>query len=176
MTLNINSFLSKVNEKRGLLSPSKFKVELPSIESVNISRESLNLMCINANMPGRQLMSQDRRIGLKVEKVVDAYAVDDVTFEFYMPADGSIKKYFETWGELAVPSRGGTIRYKSEYEKDVNIWQLNKEGELVHGCRLIEAFPTTLQAMELSSETQNILSRYSVQLSYTDWVALSPTN
>jgi len=57
-----------------------------------------------------------------------------------------------------------------DYEKDVRIQQLKRDETVSHEVLLREAFPTSLQAIELSSETTNQLSRYSVQLSYTDFV------
>ncbi len=37
-------------------------------------------------------------------------------------------------------------------------------------CTLRDAFPTTLNSVDLSSEATNVLARYNVQLSYTDWI------
>lgn len=171
MTLDVNQFVSKISEKGGILSPSRYQVLFPPIVGAS-SVEELNLFCTTLSMPGRQLMSQDRRIGIKLEKVIDGYAVDDVTMSFYMPADNSVKRYFEAWGNLAIPRRSGTVRYKTDYEKDVKIFQLNKDGTKAHGCLLIEAFPTTLQGIELGNDQQNVLSQYSIQLSYTDWIPI----
>ena len=172
MTLNVNEFVSKINQKGGFLATSKYQVQFPPVEGNTASIDALNLFCINLNMPGRQLMSQDRRIGIKLEKMIDGYAVDDVSMSFYMPADNSVKKYFEAWGNLAIPSRSGTVRYKTDYEKDVKIFQLNKDGTKAYGCLLIEAFPTTLQPVELNGGAQNAISQYGVQLSYTDWIPI----
>jgi len=173
--LNVNEFKSKIIEKGGLLDANRFKVILPRIEGSDVSGEDLNLFCIAVDMPGRQITSQPRRIGIKEEKMADGFAVDDVNISFYMPADGSIKKYFETWASKAVQNNtanGGPqfIGYKIDYEKEVGIQQLKRDGSVSHEVLLREAFPTSLQAIEMSSENTNQLSRYSVQLSYTDFI------
>ena len=167
--LNINEFISKISEKGGILDVSRFKVILPQVQGSDLSGEDLNLLCISVDMPGRQITTQPRRIGIKEEKVADGFAVDDVNITFYMPADGSIKKYFETWASLVVPNRMGIVNYKIEYQKPVIIEHLTRLGTVSHTTSLIEAFPTSLQAIELSSENTNQLSRYAVQLSYTDF-------
>jgi len=167
--LNVNEFKSKIIERGGILDVNKFKVILPQVQGSGLSGEDLNLLCISVDMPGRQITTQPRRIGIKEEKVADGFAVDDVNITFYMPADGSIKKYFETWAALAVPNRMGIVNYKVQYQKPVTIEHLTRSGAVSHTTSLIEAFPTSLQAIELSSETTNQLSRYAVQLSYTDF-------
>ena len=167
--LNVNEFKSKISERGGLLDANRFKVILPEVEGSGLSGLDLNLLCISVDMPGRQITTQPRRIGIKEEKVADGFAVDDVNISFYMPADGSIKRYFETWAALVVPNRMGIINYKIQYQKPVTIEHLTRSGAVSHTTSLIEAFPTSLQPIELSSETTNQLSRYAVQLSYTDF-------
>ena len=68
----------------------------------------------------------------------------------------------------------GRIGYKVDYQKNVMIQQLKRDESVSHQVLLREAFPTSLQAIELSSETTNQLSRYSVQLSYTDFLPSRP--
>ena len=41
--------------------------------------------------------------------------------------------------------------------------------ERIYGCRLFEAFPTTLNPVEMSYEANNVVAVYNCQLSYTDW-------
>tara|TARA_Y100000114_G_scaffold46470_1_gene42243 strand:- start:3527 stop:4066 length:540 start_codon:yes stop_codon:yes gene_type:complete len=172
--LNVNTFKSKIIEKGGILDNNRFKVILPQIDGSTLTGEDLNLFCISVDMPGRQITTQPRRIGLKEEKVADGFLVDDVNISFYMPADGSIKQYFETWAQKAVLNVQGRIGYKVDYQKNVMIQQLKRDESVSHQVLLREAFPTSLQAIELSSETTNQLSRYSVQLSYTDFLPSRP--
>lgn len=171
--LNVNEFKSKISERGGILDVNRFKVILPRIEGSNLNGLDLNLFCISVDMPGRQITSQPRRIGIKEEKMADGFAVDDVNMSFYMPADGSVKAYFENWASKAVQNLQGEIGYKVDYEKDVGIQQLKRDGTISHEVVLREAFPTSLQPIELSSETTNQLARYSVQLSYTDFTVVN---
>jgi len=66
------------------------------------------------------------------------------------------------------------IGFKKDYVRDVTIRQLApnranlSEYEVVYSCRLRDAFPTTLNAIELNND-QNGTVEISVQLSYTDW-------
>ena len=169
--MNINSFVRKVSEKEGLLDVNRFKVILPFIKGAGLATtEDLQLLCSSVTLPGRQIMTQERRIGIKSEKVADGYAVDDVTLEFYMPADNSIKKYFETWARKTVPNDEGIVNFKVDYQKEVQIHHLKRDGSTSNMCTLRDAFPTTLNSVELSSEATNVLARYNVQLSYTDWI------
>ena len=82
---------------------------------------------------------------------------------------------------------GQTVGYKRDYAKPVKIHQLRKPikalgtslgpininvglgGGTVYSVELIDAFPTTINAVELSNELDGLV-QVSVQLSYTNWV------
>lgn len=169
--LNVNEFKSKISERGGLLDTSKFRIRLPQVPGMTIGERDLNLFCISVDMPGRQITTQPRRIGIKEEKIADGFATDDCNVSFYMPADGVIKNYFEKWAAFAVPNEIGIVNYKVAYAKTVIIEHLTKLGTVSHSVKLLEAFPTSLQSIELSNETTNQLSRYAVQLSFTDFIS-----
>ncbi len=166
--MRIEEFKSSVTSRGGILPSNRFKVTLPAISG--ISAKDADLLCVEASSPGRQIVTQPRRIGLKEEKIADGFAVDDVTLRFYLTADSYIKRYFESWIELTVPSRQGVIRYKTNYQKPVKISQLHKDETVSYTTTLLDAFPTTLQAVELGAEQTNTLTMYAVQMSYTDFI------
>ena len=61
--MSVNQLKAAVSKGRGLASANQFLVELPSL-GVYDTRE-LNVLCTNVNMPGRQIMTQERLIGMK---------------------------------------------------------------------------------------------------------------
>ena len=167
--LNVNQFHSAI--RSGIAKTSLYKVDLPYIAETGISTSGLNLMCRSATLPGRQIMTAERMIGLKYEKVANSFAIDDVSMTFYLTNDYEAKRYFDTWSSLSVDPVTYELNYKygpNGYAKDVVITQLNKKSEPVYICRLKDAFPTTVNAIEFSSNEGNVVE-LNVQLSYTDW-------
>lgn len=206
---NIDQFKSLVSAKQGLARPNVFKVELPSIPGATTT--DVNLLCRDVQLPGRQITTYDRQIGMKVEKVAYGYVKDDVSMTFLVLNDYGIKNYFEQWQRLAVDPETYEIGYFNEYVKQVKIYQLKKgfsvpvystplglprlptilqnrlpsigpfdfaqgqfdldfiTGEdIVYECTLIDAFPTTMNAIQLNNELDGLVE-LNVTFSYTNW-------
>lgn len=170
--------------KLGFARPNQFLITLPDLGGVS-SRE-LNVLCANVNLPGKQVLTADRRIGMEFQKVAYGYAVDDVTMTFYCMNDYGVKKYFDAWRAITVGEEIGELKYKSDYAKTITIHQLRKPlvglskalgplranigigGGSVYSVELREAFPTTMQAIELNNDLDGLV-QLSVQISYTNW-------
>ena len=170
--------------KLGFARPNNFLVTLPDLGSV--SGRELNVLCKNVSLPGKQILTADRRIGMEFQKVAYGYAVEDVNMTFYCMNDYGVKKYFDQWRTLTVGEEIGELKYKSDYAKTVTIHQLRKPlvglskalgplranigigGGSVYSVELREAFPTTMQAIELNNELDGLIE-LSIQMSYTNW-------
>lgn len=124
MASSIDKLKSVVSQKRGFAIPNLYKVMLPNF--ANISVEEINVICSSVNMPGRQIMSVDRKIGTIFEKVAYDQAYDDISLSFYVLNDYGIRKYFEAWQNLALDQETQEVGYKNEYSRDVKIQQLRK--------------------------------------------------
>ena len=189
--MNIDSLKSLVSRKGGLARSNLFQVVLPSIPGFNkYSTSDINILCSNVNLPGRQIMTQERLIGIKGRKMPNGFASDDVNMTFYCLNDYGIKEYFEAWQNRVINQDTYEIGYTQDYCRDVRIAQLEKgiafdlggfnifginvdidiytRGKIVYECVLMDAFPTTMNAIELNNE-QDGLVQLSVQLSYKNW-------
>ena len=51
----------------------------------------------DVQLPGRQILTQERIIGMKQKKVAYGYAEEDVSMTFYVMNDYGIKEYFDEW-------------------------------------------------------------------------------
>ena len=60
---------------------------IPSIPGLTPDRlpnsRELNTLCRGASLPGKQILTADRRIGMNNEKVAYGYAVTDLNLSFY---------------------------------------------------------------------------------------------
>ena len=186
----IEELKSKLISKGGLAVNNQFLVELPPMGETD--GRTLNILCKDVALPGKQIMTLDRTIGLYQEKVANGFTVEDVSMTFYMPNDYSIKKYFDTWRSKILykePNGSLVVGYKKDYVKDIVIRQLKKPvarkgfdigivnvdfdvlRKSIYSVKLIEAFPTSLSSIALTSE-QDQLVEFTIQFSYTDWVTI----
>jgi len=176
----------------GLLSG--FIPSIPGLTGDNpqSNPKELNLLCDAVTLPGKQILTSERQIGNTREKIAYGYAVDDVSMSFYLMNDYGAKNYFDAWMNSVVNNDTYEPGYKKEYAKPVKIHQLRKPlvglskglgpikvnigvgGGSVYSVELIDAFPTTIQQIDFSNE-QDGLVRVTVQLSYTNWKKIKPS-
>ena len=205
---SIDQIKSLASSKLGFARTNQFLVELPTTFSgsggflgqlttlltsgvgLGSGGGDLNLLCASATLPGKQILTHDRRIGMEFQKVAYGYAVDDVALTFYALNDYGTRKYFDSWRERVLDENGHIAGYKKDYAKDVKIHQLRKPlknigasagpikvniglgGGSVYSVRLKDAFPTTVQAVELNNDLDGLV-QIGVQLSYTNWETTS---
>jgi len=170
--MNVEAFRSSL--KKGVARNNLFKVILPSITTNQgtIDPSTMNLMCRAASLPGRQMNINERIIGIpKPEKVVNGFQIDDMSMTFIMTNDYEAKRYFDAWTSLTMNFDSYELKYKfgSEgYAKQVTIIQLNSRGQEIYECKLEDAFPTTVNAIEFTNEQGGVVE-LNVQLSYYNW-------
>jgi hypothetical protein len=138
------------------------------------------------DLPSKQMTSLDWNVGVFNEKVVSGFATEDISMSFHMLNDYGVKKYFDEWTKLMVDEERGNIAYKDQYQKSVKIYQMVKPqmrigfdlgplsidfdllGNSIYSVELEDAFPTTLGAITLSNDADQLVE-FSVQMSYTKW-------
>jgi hypothetical protein len=120
----IDNLKALVSSKGGVARGNVFAVALPPLAGLR-SRE-LNLLCSGVNLPGRQIMSQERQIGLISQKVATDHAFDDVSLTFRCLNDYGIREYFETWQNLCIDQQSLEVGYLNEYAFNVKIHQLKR--------------------------------------------------
>ena len=128
---DINQLKSLMSQRNGLARPNLFRVKLPSLPGA--SMEELNILCKDVQLPGRQILTSDRRIGMKTEKVPYGYSIGDVSMTFHVLNDYGVKEYFETWQQLAINQdtyEAGYLRGRGGYGKTVQIEQLRKVDKI----------------------------------------------
>ena len=199
MANSIDEFKGIVGSKRGFAAPNIYRVFLPSFAGVG-SRE-IDVLCTGVNMPGRQIMTTEKRIGVVFEKIANNQAYDDLNMSFHVLNDYGIRKYFEAWQNLALDQDTYTLGYKSDYARTVRIQQLRKgfslplyqspfirwdflgggtldldidinirSQDIVYECTLIDAFPTTMDLLQLGDGQNDQTLQLNVQISYKNWI------
>jgi len=95
MSINtIDQFKSLVTQRNGIARPNLFRVKLPTLPGA--TSEELNILCKDVTIPGRQILTSNRQIGMKLEKIPYGYSVPEVSMTFHVLNDYGVKEYFET--------------------------------------------------------------------------------
>ena len=72
----IDDFKSQVGRGGGMAMGNLYKIFLPPIGG---DAREMNLLCKATSLPGRQILSTEKQMGLYTTKMAYGYAVDDVT-------------------------------------------------------------------------------------------------
>lgn len=191
----VNALKIAITGGGGLARTNKFMVSLPSIGggsagilgaiTGSLGQAQRNVLCTNATLPGKQILTHDRRIGIEQQKVSYGYAMDDVTLQFVETSTLPIRNYFESWISTIHDTSPGNqdknvINYPTEYKKRVTIHQLASPiptlgfaGGLdlnvsTYSCALVDAFPTTLGEISYNNDLDGYVT-FSVTMSYRFW-------
>jgi len=170
--------MSSIEDLKGSISSGvsradRYRIQLPNIDNTNGAARTLSLHCRAVNLPGRQIMTQERTIGMISQKMPYAFAFTDVSLTFLLDHDYTARTYFDEWQRQIVNLDKYELSYKTDYAKDVMIEQLNHgDDSIVYGVNLLNAFPTTVNAISLGDDNENQLVQLSVELSYTDWTRI----
>lgn len=151
---SIDQLKSLVSRKDGIARPNVFRVKFPSIPGA--TSEEVNLLCKDVVLPGKQIITNERKIGMQTHKVPYGYGVSDISMTFHVLNDYGIRKYFDVWQSLAIDQDGqtaGYLRGREGYGKQIVIEQLKK------GIGL-PIYSTPLGIPKLPSEIQNRLPKF----------------
>lgn len=188
--MNIDQLKGVASKGQGFARANAFRVILPSFGDAKYNSNELNILCTNVNLPGRQIMTQERLIGPKGVKMPTGFVSDDISMTFYVMNDYSIREYFEEWQNRVINQNTFEIGYNNEYAQDVTIAQLKRGVALdlpidkffglnvdidirsadskAYECKLLGAYPTTMNQIELNNELDGLV-QLNVQLSYRNW-------
>ena len=120
--MNINEIKSTLQS--GFARPNLFRVKIPSMNANENSEMVIN--CFQAQIPGTNILTTDRDIGLRQMSYQRAYA--DMMLGFYCSGDLKELAYMQQWMDTIVNKKNNHMGYYEDYTKEVEIEQLGRES------------------------------------------------
>lgn len=183
---SINELKSLASRKGGFAQANQFLVKLPDIGFYDT--RDLNILCSNTILPGRQILTSDRLIGVKQTQVAYGFATEELSMTFRVLNDYGVKEYFELWQNKIINNGSYAPAYKNTYARDMQIVQLRKgvgfdtdlqlgpftldidlfkSENVVYECTLINAYPKTMTEINLSND--GALVELTMAFAYDNW-------
>jgi hypothetical protein len=135
----------------------------------------LSLQCESAELPGKNLVTEDVKIYGPVFKVPYQVQYAETTLTFICTNDFYERKLFERWLEAIMPTDTNNLRYpkgeNTKYMTEITVKQYNDDVTQIFGVKMIDAFPISIAAQQLSWGDDNF-HRLSVQFAYQKYVPL----
>ena len=168
---SIDQLKGVIQRRDGFARTNRFRIFMMPPESLFDDTETLrdlNILCDSCNLPGRQIQTFETNYTRQAIKVAQSFINEDVSFTFNLTNDYFIKRMFDGWTNMIINRETFKKSYDSEYKRDVEIFQMNNQGDDVYGIKLRNAFPTSVQSIELSN-TEGELSQITVEFTYENF-------
>ncbi len=123
---DIEELKSLIGSNGNIQRPNLFRVILPPIKGYNT--KDLNLLCKAVIMPGRQLGTLEKQIGMYKYDIVNQMSVSEVTMTFHVPTTHTVKNYFNEWQKVAFNK--GEVGYYKDYARDIKIETMSKAATI----------------------------------------------
>ena len=96
--------------------------------------EDLDLLCTQARIPGKTILTVDRQIGIEPIKIGVGHVLPEVSLTFYLTGTYSARDYFQEWIECIVSSQPPFVAgFLADYGHQVTIEQLDKQANKIYG-------------------------------------------
>ena len=130
----------------------------------------ISILCESVSIPGRQITTLEYTAERQAIKIPYSFINEDVTMSFILTNDYYMKRMFDSWLSGIIDQTTYRVGYKKDFTTDIVIQQLNQKNIPVYSCRLENAFPVTVNAINLDSNSENTIQKVSVTLSYENFV------
>jgi len=190
----IDDFKSTIGKHGGLARTNRFLIFMrpPQQSILNIDLENIAitalsgdfkasslindprdiaLLCNRCSLPGRQIQTLDNPFNGFAQSIKHptGYFNEDVEFEFHLTNDYYIRKMFDKWMGLPINQETYLKNYDSVYKTDITIQQLNQKNVPIYGVTLQNAYPITMNSIELNNESSDATQRLSITFTYDDF-------
>ena len=201
--MSIDALKGLITRNGGIARQNLYQVTMPVLGNdprLTLPSE-LNLLCDDANIPGRNIDTTGHTIGVLTRQMPTAFspAPGQLMMSFILLNDYGAKRYFETWQDSVLSKDTYEVGYMNDYVRDFNIFQLNKEvtsgydattrreiindvqnnqiinfeqRSYVYGVKIQNAYPKTIQPVQLNNTSTEASMKLMVEFTYTDWIEI----
>jgi hypothetical protein len=168
MPFNVNEFKSRIGGS--LASPAYFRVlftgAIVDPDGVNL----LSLLCNSAQLPSRIISTNEYTTHGPTIKLPYNSIYDDIVLGLYCTESMEVKQLFGDWMNFVHDTNStNEFSYFDDYTSDIIIEQMNAAGDVIYSCKLIDAYPTMVAALDLNWSSTNAFHNLQVTISFRSW-------
>lgn len=173
MPMNIEDFKS-LGLSRGGARPSLFEVAITDWPQSGNASAKLTFLAKAASIPPSVVESIDvpyfgRKIKVLGDRVFPNWSITVMNEETF-----SVRNGFMNWHEMmnskAPNILNNTTGDIKSYKKDILVTHYSKSGKVIFRCKLIGAFPITIDAIQTDWDAVNQIEQFDVEFAYDYWI------
>ena len=175
---NLSQFIGAVRED-SFARVNRFEVFINAPSTLlgkNISNAgAVSLYCEMASLPPVNISTKSFKIfGPTYQRPFGAeYGGEGISLTFHVDRDMQVKKFFDEWTARVVDPDSGLVGYQDDYISTIRLRQLDEQDNVTYEIELSEAFPRSLNLLELNNSAQNQTHRLNVLFAYRYWKDIS---
>ena len=158
------------NVKNDFARPNLFEVHIDQVK--HSAQEAFRINCFQAQIPGHNIATTDKDIGFR--SVAYQKLFTDTILGFYSSGDLRELQFFQEWMELIVNPKNNHIGYYTDYAGRIKVKQLTRKGNLVGTWTLHDAYPKTVDPIQLDYGTSDTIMTVNVTMTYRHFTADFP--
>jgi hypothetical protein len=167
----------KANLALGGARANQFYVQLQFPASVGagpIIGQKGQFLCKGAQLPASTIDNtpvnyRGRQVNLAGERTFAPW-----TITILNDNDFALRNAFEAWMNSINNNQTNTGNIiPNQYQVDMQVYQLDRNGNAVKEYKFIDAYPTEVSAIELNFDTNNQVEEFTVTLVYNYWTSQS---
>ena len=130
---------------------------------------TFTLMCESTELPGKGITTTDVNIYGPTYSQPYNQIFNETNFVFRIGNDMNEKKFFDAWLATIIDPVTNDVNFYKEFVTDLEVEQLNRNEEAIYKVRLLEAFPTSINAISLDHTLPDVIQKISVNIKYRYW-------
>jgi hypothetical protein len=173
MLFSVDNFKQNVL-KKGLARANNFEVVISPPASLVGSwdtRNDISLMCESTTLPQLSISVRPLKIFGPSHQRPHAieFGGEGLPFTFLVDQNMTQKKFFDQWMASIVDFEQFTVNLNDNYKTTIQIYQLDNQSKRVYAIELLEAFPRSMNMMELNQGSRDQFHRCNVNFTFRRW-------
>lgn len=170
MTLRVDDFKSKLVGGGARSNLFKATVTFPAYAAGDV--ELTSFMCKAAQLPASTVATiavpfRGRQLQIAGDRTFEPWTItiiNDTNF--------SIRNAFERWmNGMNSHTENSGLTNPTDYKSDMIIEQLDKSGVAVKRYNFVGTFPTSVSAIDVSYDDENVIEEFTVELQVDYWTS-----
>ncbi|NBW58460.1 hypothetical protein EBR43_11950 [bacterium] len=177
MLFSVDNFKQNVL-KKGLARLNNFEVVISppaSLAGAWDTRNDISLMCESTTLPQLSISVRPLKIFGPSHQRPHAieFGGEGLPFTFLVDQNMTQKKFFDQWMASIVDFEQFTVNLNDNYKTTIQIYQLDNQSKRVYAIELLEAFPRSMNMMELNQGSRDQFHRCNVNFTFRRWRPLT---
>ena len=167
---NLSKFISE-SRISGFARTNRFEVMIIPPLALSAVGDLPSLYCETASLPMLNINTKSHKIfGPAYQRPMTSdYGGEGRSFVFHVDRDMVVRKYFEDWMHLIVDPNTFGVSFQEEYITSILIRQLDEQNNVTHDIELLEAFPKSMNLMDLNNNSSNQTHRLNILFAFRYW-------